>query len=99
MYPLVLTLATTCGVLTRVGEPSAQYWNQYVHGLVVVSARQRVWACSVAPVEVMSVGRVDQPSQAVAVRATVTRTARALILALILIDPCSREHGPDRQRR
>jgi hypothetical protein len=41
---LVLWFATTGAVRSTVVDRSGQYWNQYVHGLVVVSARHRIGA-------------------------------------------------------
>ena len=63
--------------------PSAQYWNQPVQGLVVVSARHSVWACSMAETVVMAVGAVARPLQpalinkaVIATHASARRTAR-----------------------
>src|SRR6266545_4850984 len=75
MKPWVLALTVTGPVLCTDVDPSGQYWNQPVQGLVVVSARQETWACRVAPVDVTSVGCVAQPRQPEAARQTVASTA------------------------
>src|SRR5262249_23591390 len=74
-------------------EPWAQYWNQKVHGLVVVSPVHRVRACRLALVAVMSVGRVARPSHAATISPTAISTAAVRAVLFIIIDTSSYPHA------
>jgi hypothetical protein len=76
--PPVLTFEVTRGVVSTVLLPSAQYWNQPVQGLSVVSARHAVCARNSADVSVTAVGAAARPSQPASSPAAATTAIPAL---------------------